>query len=86
MFKRRAGNDKPRLTDKVYIPPYQGIDVHGDRMGQCSVRIPDDERNIDEWEKAFFCSKFNKVPRPAFRIGDKQKVISTLEEWIYGDI
>lgn len=77
---------RPKLTDKVYLAPYQGTDVHGDMMGHCQVRLPTDEKNIEEWEKVFFCSTFNKVPRPFFRIGEKEQVISTLEEWIYGDI
>jgi len=77
---------KPKLTDKVYQAPYQGSDVHIDRMGQCKVRTPTDAKDIDEWEKAFFYSSFNNVPRPFFRVGYPETVISNMEEWINGDI
>jgi len=48
----------------LYHTPFRGIDVHGTQVGVCNVIKPKLQRmqDRDEWENAFFKSKFNQTP------------------------
>lgn len=56
-------NRRPTLNTYLYNPRYHGIDVHGFRVGQCNVRIPNTmDPDPEAWEASFFHSKFNAMP------------------------
>lgn len=71
-----AVNRRPTLNSYIHHPRYHGIDVHGFRVGQCNVRIPDTMTPDPEaWEESFFLSKFNAEPYK-----DRQKRCGKLED------
>lgn len=58
-----AINRRPTLNTILYRPRYRGIDVHGNRVGQCNVRVPDTmQADPIPWEDSFFMSRFNSEP------------------------
>ena len=67
-------NRRPTLNSFIHHSRFHGIDVHGARMGQCNVRIPETMTPTPEaWEDAFFHSKFNVEPHKS-RMGVRGKV------------
>lgn len=76
-----AINRRPTLNSYLYHPRYHGVDVHGHRVGQCHVKIPDTmEPNPEAWEDSFFMSKFNEMPYPT-----RQKRWGQLRDLLYDD-
>lgn len=71
---------EPSGDTELFTTPFRGIDVHGNTMGACHVVKPRGQRmaDRDEWENAFFMSKFNQEPK------HKEKSINlTINEFIW---
>lgn len=66
----------------IYHTPFRGIDVHGTQVGVCNVIKPKLQRMKDreEWENAFFKSKFNQRPDMDAELKPFNK---TLSEFIF---
>ena len=58
----------PSTDTQLFATPFRGVDVHGNAMGACRVNKPKQQRmqDRDEWENAFFKSKFNQAPTQPF--------------------
>lgn len=71
----------PSADTRLFTTPFRGIDVHGNAMGACRVNKPKQQRmqDRDEWENAFFKSKFNQAPKP-----NKKNLNMTIERFIFG--
>lgn len=56
-------NRRPMLNSVLHHTRFHGIDVHGSRVGQCNVKIPETMKpDVVAWENAFFNSNFNNAP------------------------
>ena len=56
-------NRRPTLNSYLHHSRFHGIDVHGARMGQCNVKIPEVMTPDPEaWEDTYFRSIFNTLP------------------------
>jgi len=74
-FKGEPTDDTP-----LFAAPFRGIDVHGEAMGSCNVRLPKTQKmkDRDQWEDAFFMSAFNQEPKYNNRALNK-----TISEFIF---
>lgn len=72
---------EPRDDTELFSTPFRGIDVHGNTMGACHVVKPTSQRmsDRDEWENAFFMSKFNQEPD----LKKRQPLNITLSDFIF---
>lgn len=72
---------EPRDDTELLSTPFRGIDVHGNTMGACHVVKPTGQSmsDRDEWENAFFMSKFNQEPD----IRKIQSLNKTLSDFIF---
>jgi PRTRC genetic system protein B len=67
-------NRRPNLNSFIHHARFNGIDVHGGRMGQCNVKIPESMTPTPEiWEDAYFNSRFNTPPHDS-RMGVHGKI------------
>lgn len=73
---------EPSADTELFFTPFRGIDVHASTMGACNVVKPRGQKMSDreEWENAFFMSKFNQEPQADLC---KQPLNKTLSEFIF---
>ena len=70
----------PDWGTELLATPFRGVDVHSNTMGACNVVKPKGQKmaDRDEWENAFFMSRFNQEPK------NKVKDINlTIDEFIW---
>ena len=82
---RNGGKYNLNPDSMLYNHPFRGIDVHDGAVGMCNVVKPKQQRmqDRDEWENAFFKSKFNQAPK-LYGLGIAPMMLSqTLSEFTF---
>lgn len=69
----------------LYNHPFRGIDVHSGTVGMCNVVRPKQQRmqDRDEWENAFFKSRFNQAPKLDGLDTQPEQSTQTLSEFTF---